>query len=556
MSALGMKTEDITKALETPEEKRLRRLAKKAAKETKRKLKLIGYTNEDNPFNDPEFDKPFIWWKKYEALGIKNIDEIHADIERIRQSNIDELEKIRKRRQEREKEREERTKEMEARRRDEEAGKFRSWVDGEEQFLFKQAKLRSEVRMKEGRAKPIDWLVAYINASGNESEYQEHLVEPYRYLNGLRLSDMEDLQEDIRVYKQLDSTDNLEYWKDLEIIVQDELLKLKCYQASKNQKDDGINPSVAKEQNKILTDKTPSQLVALQAAIEKKMANHHEVIDISYWENLLAKVKAHMARARLRDRHKEILRKMSKKEVHNQSQPESMSDENDQDDEYVDPLEACIEEYQRGCYSPTLLNKKDVDSSLIINPDEDLRNLDIKRQMVLSQPSKLDKTSTATAAELQFEKEARRGMGSDEGILRIEENIVQDPSIASWSEKYRPRKPRYFNRVHTGFEWNKYNQTHYDIDNPPPKIVQGYKFNIFYPDLIDKSKTPTYTVTPCADNKDFAIIKFKAGPPYEDIAFKIVNREWNYSYKSGFRRQFSNNILQLWFHFKRYRYRR
>jgi len=52
-----------------------------------------------------------------------------------------------------------------------------------------------------------------------------------------------------------------------------------------------------------------------------------------------------------------------------------------------------------------------------------------------------------------------------------------------WHDKYRPRKPKYFNRVHTGYEWNKYNQTHYDHDNPPPKIVQGYKFNIFYPAL-------------------------------------------------------------------------
>jgi len=124
------------------------------------------------------------------------------------------------------------------------------------------------------------------------------------------------------------------------------------------------------------------------------------------------------------------------------------------------------------------------------------------------------------------------------------------------NEKYKPRKPRYFNRVHTGFEWNKYNQTHYDIDNPPPKIVQGYKFNIFYPDLIDKSVTPTYRFENCPDSKDFKIIRFIAGPPYEDIAFKIVNREWNNSYKSGFRNQFHNNILQLWFHFKRYRYRR
>jgi hypothetical protein len=52
-------------------------------------------------------------------------------------------------------------------------------------------------------------------------------------------------------------------------------------------------------------------------------------------------------------------------------------------------------------------------------------------------------------------------------------------------------------RVHTGFEWNKYNQTHYDMDNPPPKIVQGYKFNIFYPDLIDKNTTPEYFLVSC-----------------------------------------------------------
>jgi len=30
------------------------------------------------------------------------------------------------------------------------------------------------------------------------------------------------------------------------------------------------------------------------------------------------------------------------------------------------------------------------------------------------------------------------------------------------------------------------------MDNPPPKIVQGYKFNIFYPDLINKGSTPQY----------------------------------------------------------------
>ena len=62
------------------------------------------------------------------------------------------------------------------------------------------------------------------------------------------------------------------------------------------------------------------------------------------------------------------------------------------------------------------------------------------------------------------------------------------PQPYSWFDKYRPRKPRYFNRIHTGYDWNKYNSTHYDHDNPPPKTVQGYKFNV--------SALPSGSLTP------------------------------------------------------------
>ncbi|VDN08193.1 unnamed protein product, partial [Thelazia callipaeda] len=80
-------------------------------------------------------------------------------------------------------------------------------------------------------------------------------------------------------------------------------------------------------------------------------------------------------------------------------------------------------------------------------------------------------------------------------------------------------------------------------------------WEIFYPDLLDVTETPTFTVTPC-DDPDFAVIRFHAGPPYEDIAFKCVNREWEISHKHGYKCQFVNGIFQLWFYFKRYRYRR
>ena len=139
--------------------------------------------------------------------------------------------------------------------------------------------------------------------------------------------------------------------------------------------------------------------------------------------------------------------------------------------------------------------------------------------------------------------------------LLVRDEVAVPAKQYAWMDKYRPRKPRYFNRVRTGFYWNKYNQTHYDHDNPPPKIVQGYKFNVFYPDLIDKQTTPTYHIE-AADSPEFAILRFHAGPPYEDLAFKIVNREWDIGRRTGFKCIFERGVLQLHFNLKSHRYKK
>jgi len=194
--------------------------------------------------------------------------------------------------------------------------------------------------------------------------------------------------------------------------------------------------------------------------------------------------------------------------------------------EEVDPIQQAITEYNSGRYSPVLLQSSDLQpGTLLLDPTEDEERMEFARK----QFQKTGTVAPLNVAEQAFEREAMKEMDNDEARFSVESLLENQTYL--WSDKYRPRKPRYFNRVHTGFEWNKYNQTHYDMDNPPPKIVQGYKFNIFYPDLIDKNKTPEYFLTACKDNPDFTILRFHAGPPYEDIAFKIVNREWEYSYK-------------------------
>uniref|UniRef100_A0A182MQF5 Splicing factor Cactin n=1 Tax=Anopheles culicifacies TaxID=139723 RepID=A0A182MQF5_9DIPT len=542
-----------------------------------------------------EKSAPFVWKKKLEKQGLKDISrrELEALNRKTQLENVIELEKIKKRRLEREHQQQQREDDMYLMQRSKEAAQFDEWQRQEETFHLEQAKLRSKIRIQDGRAKPIDLLAQYISEQNLEESIEMQMHEPYTYLNGLSLDDLEDLLVDIKVYNELEKGKNLDFWTDLTIIVDDEIHKLRKVEAEKQRiaagRREGIHQSVAKDVTQIFRGKTAQQLEELKKKIEDKISSQQDGLDIGYWESLLSQLKAHMARARLRDRHQDNLRsklELLKKEQEMQVKKEEPSDDDaagpsgvgsrgDQADESSmdsgaaqsesepgpskpadnhesDLLNECFEMYKKGGYEPKYLQSNDLEPGIeIITEDKDEEILDLLRQKVLgiNQDEEL-----YSREEMLLRKEARRGMDNDEAEFSVETRV--DSQVYLWSDKYRPRKPRYFNRVHTGFEWNKYNQTHYDMDNPPPKIVQGYKFNIFYPDLINKNTTPQYFLTPCSDNGDFATLRFHAGPPYEDIAFKIVNREWEFSYKRGFRCQFQNNIFQLWFHFKRYRYRR
>ena len=546
-------------------------------------------------WDDRDESAPFVWGKKLEKQGLKDLSrkELEALNRKKKQDNLEELEKIKKRRLERERQKQQHEEDMQLMQRNKEVTQFEEWQRQEEKFHLEQAKLRSKIRIQDGRAKPIDLLAQYISEQNLEESIEMQMHEPYSYLNGLSVDDLEDLLADIKVYNELEKCKNTDYWGDLTIIVEDEIQKLKKLEKEKQSaagRRDGIHQSVAKDVTDIFKGKSTSQLVELRKKIESKINSHIDGLDIGYWESLLSQLKAHMARARLRDRHQENLRKklellkkeQIKEEAASDSDDDSLSapgpsglkgnveeikkyesDEASQDSihsgsskekeivEEVDLLDECFELFKKGNYEPKLLPISDLETGTnFITSEQDEDRIEYLRKKVLG----LGQDEKYSQMDMKLRQEARKGMNDDEAEFSVETQL--DSQIYLWSDKYRPRKPRYFNRVHTGFEWNKYNQTHYDMDNPPPKIVQGYKFNIFYPDLIDKNATPQYFLTPCSDNPDFATLRFHAGPPYEDIAFKIVNREWEFSYKRGFRCQFHNNIFQLWFHFKRYRYRR
>ncbi|KAI8585640.1 mid region of cactin-domain-containing protein [Geranomyces variabilis] len=575
----------------------------------------LGYSNSENPFGDSNLSQKFLWLKKGEKerkQGLSMTQQAKRDVDR-RDEITEELEKLKRRRNEREAEMELREQEAARLQREQDRAAMGDWEAKENEFHLSQAKTRAQIRIKEGRAKPIDILAINLSLAGDAKLAQEFdamglemgVDEPYLIFRNLDRDEVEELHKDIQLYLSLESEENnRRFWEAMIVVCDDELNKHRA--AADDAREAGINKSIAHDIDRMFADKTLEQLDILQQQIDNKLGAGGPV-DVEYWETAIRALVVWKAKAKLRDMHSYLLQKRlarlreQQKELGDAvasgapipDQPavlqqiqfrrdQEVTAEGEEGNEAL-PLAAAGDyssddsDVEEEIYSPAMSPRltaapPKVLSSAVVTDAEtrDLLNAireKIAASLLESQPATLTQTRLAlaagsssmeSAAEKAFIREAAENMGLDEDTFNEEAVVISASSQDTylWHDKYRPRKPRYFNRVHTGYEWNKYNQTHYDGDNPPPKVVQGYKFNIFYPDLLDKQVAPTYVREKDSGFPDTVILRFKAGPPYEDIAFRIVNREWEFSHKKGFRSSYDRGVLQLWFHFKRHYYRR
>ncbi|ELK37470.1 hypothetical protein MDA_GLEAN10011130, partial [Myotis davidii] len=431
--------EELMKAFETPEEKRARRLAKKEAKERKKREKMgwgeeyMGYTNTDNPFGDNNLLGTFIWNKALEKKGISHLEEkeLKERNKRIQEDNRLELQKVKQLRLEREREKAMREQELEMLQREKEAEHFKTWEEQEDNFHLQQAKLRSKIRIRDGRAKPIDLLAKYISAEDDDLAVEMH--EPYTFLNGLTVADMEDLLEDIQVYMELEQGKNVDFWRDMTIITEDEISKLRKLEASgkgPGERREGVNTSVSSDVQLVFKGKTYSQLQVIFQGIEGKIRAGGPNLDMGYWESLLQQLRAHMARARLRERHQDVLRQKLYKLKQEQGvesellfpilkqEPPSPGHSLEPEDQALTPpgpsleggpmepeaeeatpaegeaegeavlmeedlIQQSLDDYDAGKYSPRLLTAHELPlDAHVLEPDEDLQRLQLSRQQL------------------------------------------------------------------------------------------------------------------------------------------------------------------------------
>ncbi|CRK28623.1 hypothetical protein BN1723_014152 [Verticillium longisporum] len=361
---------------------------------------------------------------------------------------------------------------------DEQARKF---VAEEDKFVLKQTKKKADIRVREGRAKPIDLLAYNLRFvdddrdlfDEDEADLHVALTAPDVVLQSLDESQLRELEADIKSYHTLETNSrNREYWLSLQTICSERRQKLEPQGP-----DDRVVSAVSSDVDKILSPKTYEQLEALEKQVKAKLQSNED-IDTDYWEQLLRSLLVWKAKAKLKKVYEAV--KESRAAMLNARHP----------------------------------NKAHSSSDVVPG---------------LGGASSLVRTSTGAESSSRFD------------IKAPVKSII--PSSAP------PGTARFAQVENEDFS-------------------QATKA-LYERELIDKTKAPTFKIIrehgrkrgesfAPAGEEDTCLIRFIAGPPYEDIAFRIVDREWDYSAKKdrGFKSSFDKGILQLHFQFKKIYYRK
>jgi hypothetical protein len=462
-----------------------------------------------------------------------------------REHNRLELERIQRQRQERETETLRKRAEKEKLLLEREKETLGDWEEKERVFHLSQAYQKCYLRIREGRGKVLHVLALVtlrISLLEDKDNFENEvlLLEenefPSSICKGLSDSDRSELdhelQEAFLPYER--DREVLRFWDALKVF----LTELK---ASEHKRQSSSLQPVKDEINAIFAGKSHAKLLELQRGIQNKLSTQTD-IDTDYWSGLLTELKSVLVLTKMDEIFAELRTKLIK-QANDLNVPIKTF-------KFTDILHGRIRLTEEE-KAPLPQSHTQAEQQQHLAQD-----LAIEQEQQLHQ-SKVTNWDQSPAALALWEVERARNVGKDELPFNAEAEDIEKPT--AWLQKFpqiRARKPRYFNRVRMNYEWNRYNQTHYDTANPPPKIVQGFRFNIFYPDLKDPAKTPNYTRAADPNSPENEIVRFSAGAPYEDLVFRIPKEEWDMSSRHGFKCIFERGALRLHFWLRSQRYRR
>lgn len=298
---------------------------------------------------------------------------------------------------------------------------MREWVSKEDEFVLKQSKKKARIRVREGRARTIDWLAVTLSikdAAKDLLEDDEHIeeseiVDPSAVFEGLSSPQLKELAEDIKSYLLLEvSAGNRRYWKALKAICEDYQRRLD--QSHAQGRGRSAN-AVCADVDRLLSPKNLEELEALEKQIRNKLRSH-EPIDIEYWEDLLQSIEIYKSRAELSTIYQSIilerLRKFRREECAKAASAYKsletlldalpVSDAPGSDAKHAEPADISIS-YSRAVDPEPMLRLRQADKALEMMDEKDFLMKMVSWPRIIPNPAKRDTgIGTTTSSEVRL----------------------------------------------------------------------------------------------------------------------------------------------------------
>lgn len=375
----------------------------------------------------------------------------------------EEVEKVKRRREEREKEQAWMEEEKARMQRMSEEQQHEEWEANADKFHLEQSRVRAKIRIREGRAKPIDVLAKNLH----EDDMDVEITEPYKLFRGLQIPALEELQKDIAFHQGLD-TSNASFWEAMATVCVDELQSARLTEARGGQpKLDGVHEAVQADILKMLKGKSLSELQQQEHQI-REVLETDESADTEFWESVLKRLQVSKARATLKDIHAKILRrrldalesKMSSDSVAyerpaapaagggegggEKDAEDKPWDEADEDKDGKEAADDSDNQSEAGNFSPEL-DAGMAGGEDVVDEAEDKKAIEAQRHAVLqAEASKFKVASGQGAAggdagslDEQVFALADKSLAADEVLFN--DVVSLDHQVYSWHDKYRPR---------------------------------------------------------------------------------------------------------------------
>ena len=322
------------------------------------------------------------------------------------------------------------------------------WKKKEDQFEFQQMVLRSKIRLEDGRAQPIDLLAKLYLIMDNHMEIpgdiqNEEVRYPFKLFDRIKVEELVSLKTDLGVYVEANTGSQIhnDYWDSIKQLYDNKIMKL-------NDESFSINTEIAQEIDKLIEKKSVSDLAELETNIQNNLEDPEYSEEIDYWHTCITKIKEKRAKLIIdtiylnfvtqnNSKIEEVMKKAQEaknKSAQDQKSLPSMMDP-EKTKEYIEKLQKELD---------TLSKAKE--SHKMLAPTA--ANLDHKTpanvRFDLNDTFSYDNMDSASL--VQFRDEETKDYEEDEGEFN-EDVIFFKGKEYSWNGKYKPRKPRFFNRV-------------------------------------------------------------------------------------------------------------